>query len=124
MIMFLALACTVVCLTAPLSTVQAEVPAATPFAETWKMMSSLEKQQFAAGYLFGLRDAARMQDVTLSYIRENPTQAISGIERIRDILSAEGASPDTLVRSVDEYFNDAKNRNATITMAMSRARSQ
>jgi hypothetical protein len=104
--------------------VRAEIPAAPPFAQTWKLMSSIEKQQFVAGYLFGLRDAARMQDVTLNYIRENPAQAVPGIEKIRDLLAAEGVKPDTMVRLVDEYFGDAKNRNATITMAMSLARSR
>lgn len=103
---------------------QAEIPPAPPFAQTWKMMSAVEKQQFVAGYLFGLRDAARMQDVTLAYIRENPAQAISGIERIRDILAADGVQPDRMVQLVDQYFADPKNREGTITMAMSLARSR
>ena len=92
------------------------------FLPTWKLLSNQGKQQFVAGYLFGWRDAGRVTDAAIEYAREHPNNAVSGLERIREIYNLEGLTAEGMVRELDVFFGEAAGREATLSQAITAAR--
>ena len=93
-----------------------------PFYPTWKLLSSAEKQQFVAGYIQGWRDAGRVTDVAIAYIRENPGKAIEGLEQVRSLYDLSDLKPAILASAVDEFFRDPENKDAGLSQAVSAAK--
>ena len=92
------------------------------FLPTWKLLNSEAKQQFVAGYLFGWRDAARVTDLAIEYVKENPNNAVSGLERVRQIYDMEGLTAESMVRELDRFFSESEGRDATLSQAMTAAK--
>jgi len=92
------------------------------FLPTWKLLRAEAKQQFISGYLFGWRDAKKVTDVAIDYVRENPANAVSGLERIRGIYDMEGLTAESVVRELDRYFSDSEGKDATLSQAVTAVR--
>lgn len=93
-----------------------------PFYPTWKLLSPAEKQQFVAGYIQGWKDAERVTDVAISYVKENPGKAVDGLERIRSLYDLGDLRPALLASAIDEFYRDPDNLNGGLSQAVSAAK--
>ncbi|NMC64310.1 MAG: hypothetical protein GYA55_14190 [SAR324 cluster bacterium] len=92
------------------------------FYPTWKLLSPAEKQQFVAGYILGWKDAARVTDIVITYVKENPGKAVEGLEQIKDLYNLGDIKPGLMASAVDEFFNSPENKNAGLSQAVSAAK--
>lgn len=120
----LALVC--ICLVLPSTILRAEskLGSEASFLPTWKLLRNEGKQQFVAGYLFGWRDAKRVTDIAIEYVKENPGDAVSGLERIRGLYDMEGLTAESVVRELDEYFSKSEGKDATLSQAITAVRTR
>jgi hypothetical protein len=88
------------------------------FLPTWKLLDSHEKEQFIAGYLQGWKDAARVTDIAISYVKTNPEKAIDGLEGIRQLYDVRGVKPSDLAHQIDEFYADPENSDAALSRAI------
>lgn len=96
----------------------------TAFLPTWKLLNPQEKQQFMAGYLYGWRDASKVTDIALNYVRENPDKAVEGLESIRALYDVSKLNSGGVVREIDGFFQDSDNHDATLMAAISYAKAR
>lgn len=92
------------------------------FLPSWKLMNAQEKQHFIAGYVQGWRDAQQVTDITISYVKKNPANAVSGLEKMRSLYDLSGAKPELLARAIDVFYMDPANGNASLSSAVTAAR--
>lgn len=95
-----------------------------PFGSTWRLLTSDQKQQFVAGYLYGWRDSLKVSEVVLQFIRDNPTQAEKGMEKILSLYNVRNAGPELIVQELNSFFADPDNLNAPLSDALSVARAR
>jgi len=107
------------CFTANLTKADDNAPA---FYPTWKLLSPAEKQQFVAGYILGWKDAARVTDIVITYVKENPAKAVEGLEQIKGLYNLGDIKPGLMASAVDEFFNSPENKNAGLSQAVSAAK--
>ena len=118
MLSFLAIGC------ATLVPAQADLQRGESFSPTWRLLSNEQKQQFVAGYVLGLMDAARVTAIALEFSRANPGKAVESLEKIHGVFNLFDAKPTVLVKEIDAFFADPANRSATLSMAVNSARSK
>ncbi|MBN8548722.1 MAG: hypothetical protein J0M12_05365 [Deltaproteobacteria bacterium] len=94
------------------------------FLPTWKLLNPQEKQQFMAGYLYGWRDAAKVTDIAISYIKENPQKAVEGLESVRALYDVSRFNSSAIAHEVDTFFQDSDNHDASLTAAISFAKAR
>lgn len=94
------------------------------FLPTWKLLNQQEKQQFIAGYLHGWQDAAKVTDIAISYVRDNPGKAVEGLQSIRSVYDVGELRPADITDQIDRFFKDSANTTASLSKAISFARSQ
>jgi len=94
------------------------------FAPTWKLLRAEAKQQFVSGYLFGWRDAAKVTDLAIDYVKQNPAGAVSGLERVREIYDMEGLTSESVVRELDKFFSESEGKDATLSQAITAAKTR
>jgi len=99
-----------------------DINAPSSFLPIWKLLSRPEKLQFIAGYIQGWRDAAKVTDIAISFVRENPQQAVEGMERVRALYELSDLKPDLVVNQLDQFYADPDNRQAPLSRAISAAR--
>lgn len=92
------------------------------FSPTWKLLRNEAKQQFIAGYLFGWRDAKRVTEVAIEFVKENPTDAVSGLERVRELYDMKGLTAESMVRELDTFFAESEGKDATLSQAITAVR--
>jgi hypothetical protein len=92
------------------------------FLPTWKLLKSEAKQHFVAGYLYGWRDAEKVTDIAIDYVKENPQGAVEGLERVRGIYDMQGLTADSMVRELDAYFSESGSKDATLSQAITAVR--
>lgn len=88
------------------------------FLATWKLLNPQEKQQFISGYLYGWKDAERVTDVALGYIRENPKKAVESLERVKQLYDLSDLKSVAIVDRLDEFFIRPENSNASLSSAL------
>jgi hypothetical protein len=93
------------------------------FLPVWKLMTREQKQEFIAGYVWGWRDAAKVTEIAISYIKENPREAIEGLERVKALYDLSELKPGLLVEALDRFYANPENRNASLSRAVSAASS-
>lgn len=103
---------------------ESKTAAEASFLPTWKLLRNEGKQQFVAGYLFGWRDAKRVTDVAIEYVKGNPGGAVRGLERIRGLYDMEGLTAESVVRELDDYFAGAEGKEATLSQAITAVRAR
>lgn len=94
------------------------------FYPIWKNMNIKQKQQFISGYIYGSDDAKRIIDIAIKFIRDNPEQAVSGLERIKEVYDLTGMDNRKLAAQIDEYYSDPEHAGEALSMAVSSARNQ
>lgn len=94
------------------------------FLPTWKLLRNEGKQQFIAGYLFGWRDAKKVTDIAIEYVKDNPSDALNGLERIRGLYDMEGLTSESVVRELDDYFSKSEGKDATLSQAITAVRTR
>jgi hypothetical protein len=95
-----------------------------PFAPVWQLLNKEQKQQFIAGYLLGMKDAATMTGVLRDFVQSNPTSAQESLERLRGIYDdLSQGKPDTVSDAIDRFFKDPANKEAPLSRAITAARS-
>ena len=95
-----------------------------PFAPVWQLLNNEQKQQFIAGYLLGMKDAATMTGVLRDFVQSNPTSAQESLERLRGIYDdLSQGKPDTVSAAIDRFFKDPANKEAPLSRAITAARS-
>ena len=97
---------------------ESKVASEASFQPTWKLLRNEGKQQFIAGYLFAWRDAKRVTDVAIEYVQTNPSNAVSGLERIRGLYDMEGLTAESVVRELDTFFATSDGKDATLSQAI------
>ena len=96
-----------------------------PFQPVWELLNRQEKQQFIAGYLFGMRDAATMTGVVREFLRENPTSAPESLDRIKSLYQdMASGKPDALAKEIDAFYKDPANHEAPLSRAITAARNK
>ena len=91
------------------------------FLPIWKLLSHGEKQQFIAGYIQGWKDAAKVIDVAIAYVRDNPKQALQSLERIKSLYLLSDAKATAIVERIDDFYTKPENRDAPLSLAISAA---
>lgn len=94
------------------------------FLPVWKLMSGQEKLQFIAGYIQGWKDAAKVTDIAIDYVKSNPTEAVDGLERIRRLYGLSGVRPSQIVDEVDDFYSDPDNMNSPLSVAVTAAKNR
>ena len=94
------------------------------FSPTWRLMQNQEKQQFIAGYIQGWRDAAKMTDIAISYVRSNPERAVEGLEGIRSLYNLGSVKPSQLVQEIDAFYADPENNTSPLSAAITSAKTR
>jgi hypothetical protein len=92
------------------------------FLAVWRLMSNEQKQQFIAGYFQGWRDANKVTDIAIQYVREHPDKAIDGLEKIRALYDLHELSPNEVIPLIDAFYKHPENQNATFSSAVTAAR--
>lgn len=89
---------------------------------TWRLLTNEQKQEFLAGYVQGWRDASQVTDVAIDFVRENPNEAVAGLQRLKKLYEMSDLSPSFLAREVDKFFSEPANHSASFALAISAAR--
>jgi len=101
-----------------------DAPSQHGFLATWKLLAPQQRIDFMAGYLQGWHDASRVIDIAIDFVRDNPNQAVTSLERLRALYDLSNLKPDQMVREIDRFYNEPENRDATLSLAVSNARNQ
>lgn len=104
------------------SPAMAESGAETGFASTWKLLNTQDKQQFISGYLRGWKDAQQVTEVAITYVEQNPKNAVDGLKSLKGLYEVSSLSPDYLAREIDAFFKNPENANATLSAAITAAK--
>ena len=94
----------------------------TGFGPTWKLLNPQEKQQFIAGYIMAWRDASQVTGIVLGYVRDNPQEAVRGLEKIRSLYDSAELNPKEVVQEIDAFFLKPENTTASLAQAMGEVR--
>lgn len=92
------------------------------FYPTWRNLNYQQKQQFLSGYLYGVGDARKIIDIVIGYLRDNPGEALSGLERIKKVYNTRGLDPTELVDAIDDFYEDPEHHDASLSLALSSAK--
>lgn len=94
------------------------------FEPVWRMLTRDQKQQFVAGYLNGMRDAAQMTDLLQILVKQNPEAASGSLDRLAQIYQDVGrASPDSIVEGIESFYSNPENSRAQLSAAITAAQS-
>lgn len=93
------------------------------FLPTWKLLTAEQKQQFIAGYLYGWKDAAVVTDIATEYVRENPSKALEGLKRTKELYDLSGLRPEIVAKAIDEFYSQPENGSRALSQAVSAAKS-
>lgn len=88
------------------------------FLPTWKLLTNEQKQQFIAGYLYAWKDAARVTDVAIGFVKENPKEAVNGLEKIKSLYDLSILSPAGAVQQLDTFFSEPSHSKASLSVAI------
>lgn len=93
-----------------------------PFLPTWKHLSTDEKKQFIAGYIFGWKDAAQVTAIATEFIKSNPQKAVESLQSVERIYSMSELDPAQVAKAIDLFFSMPENSGAPLSKAVTAAR--
>jgi len=79
--------------------------------------------QFVAGYVQGWKDASKVTDIAIGFVRDNPNEAVSGLEKLKSLYDLSDVSPSLITTQLDGFFARTENQSASLSLAISTARS-
>jgi hypothetical protein len=88
----------------------------------WRLLTRDQKMQFVAGYVQGWKDASKVTDIAIGFVRENPTEAVSGLERLKSLYDLSDVSPSLITTRLDTFFAKTENQSASLSYAISAAK--
>lgn len=94
------------------------------FLPIWKLLTYDQKVQFVSGYIQGWKDAARVTDVAISFVRENPNNAVDGLEKLKGLYDLSDLKPNMVVDHIDSFYSDPDNSEAALSLAISASRAR
>jgi len=94
-------------------------PSPNAFLPSWKLLNSQQKQYFMSGYLKGFRDASKVTEIALEYLKQNPQSALQGLTELKNVYDLSELSALELSRQVDVFFADPLNRDKSLSQAVS-----
>ena len=89
----------------------------------WKLLTREQKMQFVAGYVQGWKDASKVTDIAIGFVRDNPNEAVSGLEKLKSLYDLSDVSPSLITTQLDGFFARTENQSASLSLAISTARS-
>lgn len=92
------------------------------FAATWKLFHPEQKAEFVAGYMNGFKDAAAVTDIAISYLKENPNNAVEGLTKLKKVYDLSGISAHEMVAHLDRFFADPDNKDAGLSLGVTSVR--
>jgi hypothetical protein len=92
------------------------------FIASWRLLNQEQKQYFISGYLRGLSDAAKVTDVAIEFIRQNPQTAIQSLTELKKVYDLSYLSPAQVAREVDKYYADPANKEKSLSQAVTASR--
>ncbi len=92
------------------------------FLPIWKLLNYDQKVQFVSGYIQGWKDAARVTDIAIAYVRENPKNAVDGLEKLKGLYDLSDLKPNTVVDQIDTFYADPENSEAALSRAINASR--
>ena len=95
-----------------------------PFLPVWRLLTNKEKQHFVAGYIRGWQDAAKVTDIAIDYVKENPKDAVEGLQKLKALYDLSAISPDSLTRQIDAFYADPTHASAGLSVAVTSAKRQ
>jgi hypothetical protein len=103
---------------------ESEPPTIDNFSVTWKHLSDEQRSQIVTGYLFGWRDAARITDIAIEYVKSNPAKAVEGLEKLKSLYDFSGLQPDVVVSRLNRFYEQPDNRGKPLSAALSSVKSE
>jgi hypothetical protein len=97
-------------------------PQGIPIYPVWRLLTHEQKTQYLAGYVQGWKDASRVTDIAIEFVKENPEDAVKGLEQLKSLYDLSDLSPSLLVVQIDNYLSSVENREAPLSLAISAAR--
>ncbi len=94
----------------------------TPIYPVWKLLSFEQKANYLAGYVQGWKDASRVTDIAIEYVKQNPEEAVRGLEQLKGLYDLSDVSPSLMVSKIDSFLGEPSNRSAPLSLAISTAR--
>ncbi len=92
------------------------------FEPIWRLLTREQKQQFVAGYLNGMRDAAQMTDLLQVIVKQNPDAAAGSLDRLAQIYMDVGRStPEAIVDGIESFYSNPSNSGAQLSAAITAA---
>ncbi len=122
-ILFLSFCC-LLALPPALSAADEEGLRPAPFLPSWRLLSNEGKQQFISGYLQGWKDAVRILEVAIMYLKENPDRGVQALENIKQIYEIRELPPDELVKQIEMFYADPAHRDAPLSRAVTAAKAK
>jgi hypothetical protein len=92
------------------------------FLPTWKLLTPGDRKQFIAGYMYGWRDAAKVTDAAIDFVKQNPKDAVEGLTKVRSLYEMDGVRTDALVHELELFFEKSENRESTLSQAVTAVR--
>lgn len=92
------------------------------FLPIWRLLSPENKQQFVSGYQQGWKDAAKIIDIVITYLKNNPNEGAKSLESIRNIYDLSNIKPEELVKALDQFYATPENHTAPFSKAITAAK--
>ncbi len=113
---------TILFICTPLVTLAA--PPIDNFSVTWKHLSDEQRNQIITGYLFGWRDAAKITDIAIDYVKQNPAKAVEGLEKLKSLYDFSGLQPDLIVSRINKFYDLPDNQGRPLSLALSSVKNE
>ncbi|MGI6525310.1 MAG: hypothetical protein ACOX2O_08505 [Bdellovibrionota bacterium] len=95
-----------------------------PFLPAWRLLNNNDKQQFVSGYQQGWKDAVKIIDIVIGYLKTNPAEGAKALEQIRNIYNLSTIKTHTLVHEIDLFYANPQNNTAPLSKAVTAAKTK
>lgn len=92
-------------------------PTNTAFRATWRLLSAHDKKLFMSGYLHALEGGQDVTQIVLEYVRQHPDEAVTGLEKIKNLYRVKGLSAERIVSELDAVFEAPEGKDASLPQA-------
>jgi hypothetical protein len=72
--------------------------------------------------MYGWRDAAKVTDAAIDFVKQNPKDAVEGLTKVRSLYEMDGVRADALVHELELFFEKSENRESTLSQAVTAVR--
>lgn len=87
------------------------------FRATWRLLSAHDKKLFMSGYLHALEGGQDVTQIVLEYVRQHPDEAVTGLEKIKNLYRVKGLSAERIVSELDAVFEAPEGKDVSLPQA-------